>query len=387
VCEHADLGHSSPACHGSPAACRRTPATCAEFPVNDLEVYAELRQDPDLPRSVSHDAVPLADLMHDTPRASHAPAYAGIVISSAIRRLTLTGGRLRQASQATPEPVDDRALEAARWAAAHEHRDIQTCQRRWANLPEPIRHELPAVPHDHQAHSEIAWRARQVRDELVRLREDLWVEDHIGVAEQLAVIAGQLAQMPAQSASQRHHAARPHDVVAETVGLTALRDLIASPEAQGEVASWLHPRHFNQPDHAGLYQVITDLRRARMPVDPVTVSWQAARRGITIEPQKLSGGCGAFARASTAQVYRRAVLAQVQQAGLDIQADAADPGLPVANILRPADWRLAAAGHDLTPARCQAPGRRADVLALPAKGKRPIHEGSARAELEWEAAQ
>jgi replicative DNA helicase len=63
------------------------------------QVYAELRHDPDLPRSVSHDALPLADLMAATPRSANAPSYAGIVIRASIRRrLGVCGGRLRQAA-------------------------------------------------------------------------------------------------------------------------------------------------------------------------------------------------------------------------------------------------------------------------------------------------
>src|SRR5215469_2143078 len=59
------------------------------------EVYAELQCDSDLPRSVSADAVPLADLMDASPRTEHALAYAAIVIESGIRRrLELTGSRL-----------------------------------------------------------------------------------------------------------------------------------------------------------------------------------------------------------------------------------------------------------------------------------------------------
>src|SRR5215472_17711291 len=44
------------------------------------EVYTELRRDPDLSRSMSADAMPLADLMSASPRPGHAPAYAAIVM-------------------------------------------------------------------------------------------------------------------------------------------------------------------------------------------------------------------------------------------------------------------------------------------------------------------
>lgn len=51
-----------------------------------LEGYTELKADPDLPGSVSRDAVPLVDLMEATPDARHAPAYAAMVIDGSIRQ-------------------------------------------------------------------------------------------------------------------------------------------------------------------------------------------------------------------------------------------------------------------------------------------------------------
>jgi hypothetical protein len=44
-------------------------------PPGPLEVYEELKNDPDLPRPVSHDAVPLASLMEAAPRAGNAIAH------------------------------------------------------------------------------------------------------------------------------------------------------------------------------------------------------------------------------------------------------------------------------------------------------------------------
>src|ERR1700683_302773 len=191
-----------------------------------LEVYAELKQDPDLPRSVSHDAVPLASLLHDTPRSAHAPAYAGIVIGSAIRRrLTLAGGRLCQFAQTTADPVDDRELETARWVIAQESRALRNCWQRWTTLPAPVRQDLPP--------------------------------------------------------------SRPSDPAATA----------ADP----------HPRPSAPPSHATLYQVTTDLHKAGIPIDPVTVSWHANRHGISIEPRDLDGGCRAFAPPTTTQASRREI--------------------------------------------------------------------------------
>ena len=91
------------------------------------------------------------------------------------------------------------------------------------------------------------------------------------------------------------------------------------------MTGWLQPQHFARRDDGEVLAVLTDLHQARMPVDPVTVSWEASRRGIQLQPEQVAGGCGAFAPASAAQVYRHAVLAQVERAGVDIEAAAADP--------------------------------------------------------------
>jgi DnaB-like helicase N terminal domain len=62
------------------------------------EVREEIRNDADLPRSVSHDGVMLADLIEAVPRPGHGPAYAAMVISTGIRRrMTLAAARMRQA--------------------------------------------------------------------------------------------------------------------------------------------------------------------------------------------------------------------------------------------------------------------------------------------------
>ena len=103
--------------------------------------------------------------------------------------------------------------------------------------------------------------------------------------------------------------------------------------------------------------------------------------------RELAGGCGAFAPASTTQVYRRAILDQVQQAGTDIQANAADPRIPVTSVLRGTEKLLAAAEHDLRPEHCHAPHRQAEVLPLPSRQAIRGQARHARPEVEWEAAQ
>lgn len=360
-----------------------------------VEVYAELKRDPELPRSVSHDAVPLADLLHAAPRASHASAHAGIVIGAEIRRrLSLGGGRMRQAGETTSEPVDDLALEAARWVVSQAHRDAEACGQRWRSLPYLVRRELPGPGRDSGTSTEIGWRARQVRDELTRLREDLWAEDMSRVADRLAAVAQQLARSAARSAHESGRrdqmmdvASRPEGKAAEAAGLAALRDLVANPSFASDTDGWLQPGHFARPRHGIVYKAITDMRRAGMPIDPVTVSWEVARRGVTVEPRELAGGCGAFTAASTAQVYRRGILAQVQRVGLDIQADAGDARLPTATVIQHIGDQLAAVERDLAPERCRVPHRGADVVALVGRQAIRSHDAEASAEHGWEAAQ
>ncbi len=201
------------------------------------QVYAELKHDPDLPLSVSHDAVRLADLMHACPRASHAPAYAGLVIGARTRReLALHGGRMRQAAEAPDAgPAGDEALEQARLVVARARRDLAVSRGRWVRLPEAMRRELPVPVRDSGADAEIARRAGWLRDELARLREDLWAQDSDRLAGQLAVIARELAENAAGLARVTGHpggdagslAVRPDDAAAQAAGCEALRDLVA----------------------------------------------------------------------------------------------------------------------------------------------------------------
>src|SRR5439155_22593621 len=93
------------------------------------EVYREIQADPDLPRSVALDAVPLAKLMEAARRPEHAQAYAAIVVDAAIRRkLELAGSRLVQAAESGE-------LEAALTQLTCVRADLAACAARWAALP------------------------------------------------------------------------------------------------------------------------------------------------------------------------------------------------------------------------------------------------------------
>ena len=341
------------------------------------EVYAELKNDADLPVSVSHDAALLADLMHASPRAGHAPVYAGMVIRAAMRRdLAMFGGQLQQAAETGDEPVGDWALSSVRNLAARIRRDVAAGHRRLASLPAQMRQELAAPSPGRSVHEEVAWRARLVRDELVRLREGLWALDDADVARRLTWVAEQVAENAAAFAGEFDRqagrlAARargPADA-AERAGGAALRDLVADPGQLDALAGWLEPGHFAVRRQAVTYSAMADLRRAGLPVDAVTVSWEAGRRGIDFAPAELSGGCGAFAVSNAVQVCRRAMLARAADAGTELQAGSADEAMPLAEVLRAGDGQLRALDRDLAPGRCGVPGRGGEVVALP--GRRP----------------
>ena len=96
-----------------------------------LAVYEEIKKDPDLPRSLSHDGVLLAGLMEAAPRTGHAPAYAARVIGCGIRqRIALAASRMTQAAESHD-------LEAALDMAAQARRELGQCRALLAGAPDP----------------------------------------------------------------------------------------------------------------------------------------------------------------------------------------------------------------------------------------------------------
>jgi replicative DNA helicase len=258
------------------------------------QVYRELQGDPDLPASVSRDAVPLANLMEAAPRAGHAQAYSVMVVEGGIRRrLDLAASRMVHAS-GTGE------LDAVLHQAAQARRELAVCEARWLALPEHLRGEAPAS-------------GGQVRDDAGAVRP---------------------------RAAAREAMARLGGPAAEAAGARAVWDLLAAPSQLAQVREWLRPGHFARPAHAELYAVMQDMDKAGKPVDAVTVTWEAARRGVATDPARLEGGTGPFAVASAREVHRHGVLAQAAQTGRDIQADAADRSCSPDELMRSAGDRL-----------------------------------------------
>ncbi len=331
-------------------------------PPGPLDVYRELHSDPDLPESVARDAIPLADLMEAPSHAGHAGYYAAMVAEGGIRqRLELAGSRLAQAAESGD-------LDVALRQCAQARRELRACCARWLAIPECLRAELSHVASG-AADAEMARRADAVRTEVSGLHEDLRAGRNAKVRERIAVLNRRLAEAAARSPAQASEPrirstapTRPQGAEAEAVGQRALRDLAASPSQIAHVHRWLRPEHFARVEDGDLYAVMRDMDAAGKPVDPVTVTWEAARRGFQVNPANLTGGNAPFAVASARDVHRHGVLAQVATAGRDIQADSLDLTCHPLRLFQSADDRLRALEAAQQPEPLAAPD--AQVIAM-----------------------
>jgi hypothetical protein len=352
-----------------------------------LQVHEEVKKDPDLPRSLSHDGVQIADLMEAAPRPGHARAYAAMVMGSGIRqRMALAASRMSQVAEGGDMNAALRMARQARW-------ELDRCRARWEALPEPMRGELSGPSRDRGDYAGIAREVNGVRDEIRLLRKELHARTPHEVGERLAAIAKQVAEIATASA-ERHERlaqsraageARPSGPDAEAAGVQALRDLAADPACLSAVRGWLRPGHFAKQEHGDLYAVMRDMHAAGRPVDPITVTWEGSHRGIQADAADMSGGTGAFAMASVREVHRHGVLAEVRQAGEAIQASAADPAASVGQVIRSAGARLSRLEpgphwpHFQLDSR-QAGAREGEVLAIrrpaAAAAREPVPEAA-----------
>lgn len=303
------------------------------------QVRAELRNDPDIPGHVHGQAWLITDLIHECPQPRHAPAYAGLVAESGIRRaLSQAGGRMRQAAGRG-------SLDSALAAAARARADLERSRERWAALPPGARTEIPGPGRDERDAAAIARQAQAVRDDITRLRENLWAEPQHSIEERLAGVAHQLAEVAAaqagrrerQAARQAARQARPAGPAGEQASRQCLKDFAARPEALDQACSWLRPEHFATPAQGETYAVMQDMRAAGKPVDPVTASREATRRGVQAD---LADGTPAQAEASARDLHTHATTARISRAGQDIQASAADDAEPLTSVFRSADRSL-----------------------------------------------
>ena len=325
-------------------------------------VYQEIQHDPDLPRSIALNAVPLADLLGKSPRTAHAGTYAAIVVEAGIRRsLELAGSRVAQAAE-------DGDLDVALGQAARARADLVACAARWTALPSRLRNEpgrLPAeepwqpgrentrqTPAPSHAHPPSSQNGIIGRDAPAAARQP----------GDTATPAGTLPArrlVPGAAGSTRS----PGPAAMAAFG-AALRDLIDDPRQLGAVRSWLRPEHFTHAASRRLYALLLDMDTSGQPIDPVTVAWAAGRRGLRTDPARLAGGTGPFAVASAREVRRLGMLAQITDAGIAIQRDAADPQLGPFRLIAAAARRLESVRNGTT----RQPGP-APAAAVPRPGR------------------
>jgi len=356
--------------HGQVLAAMRRVRGRSQVP-SPQNVYQEIQHDPDLPRSVALDAVPLAGLLGKSPRTAHAGTYAAIVVETGIRRrLQLAGSRVVQAAEGGD--LDDALVQAARARAG-----LGACAARWAALPARLRREPGRLP------VEGPWRPGREdtgRTAAPSHANPPFTQNGV-IRHEASVAAGQ----PGETATTLGiFSARPPvpDVASGTRSLTsaareasgaALRDLIDDPRQLAAVRPWLRPEHFTHAASGRLYAVLLDMDASGQPIDPVTVAWAAGRRGLRTDPARLAGGTGPFAVASAREVRRLGMLAQITEAGIAIQRDAADPQLAPSRLILAAARRL----ESVRDAAMREPGP-AGVLTVP----RPIREAAGQAEPE-----
>ena len=292
--------------HGQVLAAMQRLAARGQLP-SPQNVYQEIQHDPDLPRSVALNAVPLADLLGKSPRAAHAGTYAAIVVETAIRRhLQLAGSRVAQAAE-------DGDLDVALGQAARARADLVACAARWTALPARLRNEPGRLPtgepwrpgREHNGRASAPSHVNPPSSQNGAVHHDSSAA--AGQPGESATTPGTIPArppMPGAASSSRS----PGPAVMAAFG-AALRDLIDEPCQLAAVRSWLRPEHFSHAVSGRLYAVLLDMDASGQPIDPVTVAWAAGRRGLRTDPARLAGGTGPFAVASAREVRRLGMLA------------------------------------------------------------------------------
>ena len=170
----------------------------------------------------------VADLLAAPGSAALVATYARMVLEASIARaVEAEGVRLQQVASREVDPpevarrLDERLADAGQV--------LDGLQRRWATAPSPFSSDLGSAVG---------------RVPLRRLAAD--------------------------------------DVAAEDAALGAL---LRDPRRIGTVREWLQPEDFTAPGRAELYGLLTELHQRRTPIEPVTVVWEAHRRGLLDRPR------------------------------------------------------------------------------------------------------
>ncbi len=246
------------------------------------------------------------------PRAEHAPAYARMVLESAVHRaLHEHAHRLLLAAQSSDMQDAVHLAEVLRQA-------IRQLTDAWGAVDPRPRRPLPQPP---------ARRPDPAGDEALRGSE--------------AMLLGALTDQPAA-----------------IVG----------------IAQWLTGEDFLDPGHRAVYHALTALAHRGEPVDALTVLWEVQRRGAltsrTLTPDRIRGICAGTSAGDPGYWAETVLLASLLRqaatsAGI-IRALALDPSLPATQLLGAATQALeplAAIQHRWQTATGTQPPRPGPVLA------------------------
>ncbi|MET8623719.1 DnaB-like helicase N-terminal domain-containing protein [Kitasatospora sp. NPDC004669] len=180
--------------------------------------------------------------------------------------------------------------------------------------------------------------------------------------------------------------------------------LVDHPQRITEITAWLQPTDFADAGHAALYQAVAALGHRREPVDPLTVLWEAQRRGIlargllTVDQVRAvcAGGAAADPEYFGELVLQASLLRAAATAAGIVRVMALDASISAAQLLgasaqalQPVEAvraRWAAANGEPPPRPVPTPvpgGRKGAALArgsLPAAAGKPAGAGQQRRE-------
>ncbi|MGK4586078.1 DnaB-like helicase N-terminal domain-containing protein [Kitasatospora sp. HPMI-4] len=224
----------------------------------------------------------VAGMVASCPNAAHAPLYGGMVLEAALHRaVDFVGSDLRtRAAHGQLDEADQLVADAVATG-----QQLPGMGVRWATVPETVRSLLDTA----------ADRPPTPAPPLVRSRVD-------AVAEE-----------------------------------TTVASLLRYPQQMEEVGRWLHAADFADSQHAAVYRAIERLTQRQAPIDALTVTWEAQRGTVPLDPAHLDrlerDSLPGQAEYAGRAVLGAAALDRLDHAGAHVTQLAADTSLSVPALL------------------------------------------------------
>jgi replicative DNA helicase len=226
------------------------------------------------------------------PDPRNALLYGGMTLEAAVHRaVEHAGGQLRETARQAEVEQARKALEQAERTKARLH----SLDQAWQQAPETVRNLLDTPPD---------------------------ATEQLQLAER-----GERARVDLQAEGQ------------------AIASLLYQPGQLADVTGWLKPHDFSHPELAAVYGAMVTLDQRHAPVDPLTVSWEAARHpGAQPSEQLLAeleqAGIGGVAAWHAERVMNTAALDHLDAAGHDIRNLARHPSLAPSALVDHAEQAL-----------------------------------------------